>query len=166
MDKKITIKFHQVTYFILLCFSLINLSCTNTAGSISPQYMHTGFYFLAEEKDGIKMKIEGSGEIYTISKNPFASVNNIAKTELRKNKLDDNTIITSLCMTFDNKGTKDIESNTGNPLHPKVAVIIANKLFYVFDNNAKFSKGIMCVILENLSGQEMIELKKKVDEKN
>ena len=158
------IKLYQLAHFIF--FSLMNLGCTNSSGSNDTVYMHTGFYFLAEEKDGVKMKMESSNEIHTIAKKPFASVNNIAKTELRKNKLDDNTIITSLCMIFDAKGIKDIESNTGNPLHPKVAVIIANKLFYVFDNTAKFSTGIMCVILMNLSEKEMVELKKKVDEKN
>ncbi|MGF2412294.1 MAG: hypothetical protein ACQUYJ_08210 [Ferruginibacter sp.] len=92
------------------------------------------------------MKKENSDEIYSIAKVPFASVNNIAKVELEQTK-SDGEMYSNLCMTFDTKGTKDLEEGTANPLHPQLAIVIANKLLYVVDNNVNSKIGIMCVTL-------------------
>ena len=165
-----------MTYLTICCILVLNLFCTNTPqnrlheknNSITTgdsTYLPTGFYFLSGEADGVKIRMEHSDKVFTLAKKPFASVNNIRKTELKKIPLPEG-IITELCLTFDSKGTEDIEINTGNPLHPKMAVIIANKLLYVVDNNVKIKTGVMCIILDGYSEQEMIAMKEAVDKKN
>jgi hypothetical protein len=129
---------------------------------ISSTYIPTGFYFLAEKGKGIDMRKEQSAEIYTISLVPFASVENIIKTKFEKTHLK-NGDYTELCMTFDNKGTKDLAKGTGNPSHPKIAVVIANRLLYVVENTTSIKTGIMCVGLIGYSEQEMEKMRDSVD---
>lgn len=129
-------------------------SGTSNNKKIDTNYVYTGYYFLTEEQDGIKMKKENSDEIYSIAKVPFASVSNIAKVELEQTK-SDGKMYSNLCMTFDAKGTKDLEEGTGNPLHPQLAIVIANKLLYVVDNNVNSKIGIMCVTLVGYSAKEI-----------
>ena len=121
---------------------------------VNTTYMPTGFYFLAEKGKGVNMLREKSNEIYTISPLPFASVENISKTKLEKTHLNESDY-TELCMTFDNKGTKDLAEGTGNPLHPKIAVVVANRLLYVVDNTAPIKTGVMCGGLVGYSDEEM-----------
>jgi hypothetical protein len=133
---------------------------------VDTTHVHTGFYFLTdEEMDGIKMKKEGSNEFYSLAKIPFASVINIKQTELQTTKLEDGDY-TEICLTFDNKGTKDLEEGTGNILHPKIAIVIAGKLLYVVDNNAKIKTGVMCIGLVGYSKDEMARIKTSIDHKN
>lgn len=165
-----------MTYVIICCVLVLNLFYTNNPAKTNPEksnsitpgdstYLHTGFYFLSGEADGVKIRMEHSDKVFSLAKKPFASVYNIRQTELKKIPLAEG-IITQLCLTFDSKGTEDIEINTGNPLHPKMAVIIANKLLYVVDNNFKIKTGVMCVILDGYSEQEMIAMREAVDKKN
>jgi hypothetical protein len=132
---------------------------------IDTTYMYTGFYFLTEEENNrVNMKEEGSNDIYSLSKIPFASVNNISQTELKTTKLE-NGNYTQLCMTFDSKGTRDLEHGTGNDSQPKIAVVITGKLLYVVDNSTKIKTGVMCVGLVGYSDKQMNEMKKAVDQK-
>lgn len=133
---------------------------------VDTTYMPTGFYFLTnEENNGVKMKEEGSNNIYLLSKMPFASVNNIRETELQITKGDQDDY-TELCMTFDAKGTRDLEEGTGNSSQPKIAVVITGKLLYVVNNTTKIKTGVMCLGLHGYSNDEMNEIKKAVDEKH
>ncbi|SRR5258706_8446714 len=144
-----------------------NIPVTGNAGmskQIDTAYVQTGFYFLSKTQDGIRMRKENSNEIYTITRVPFASASNIIKTELKRTKLKDG-IYTELCMVFDAKGTKDLDKGTGNPLHPKIAVVIANKLMYVVDNSVNIKTGVMCIGLVGYSEQEMEAMQKVVDHK-
>ena len=163
---------NRITCFILMSFNVCFVSCESNAYKkpshfpendnalnsgnkrIDTAYMYTGYYFLTEGPGGVNMKKENSDEIYTISKVPFASVNNIVKAELEQNKLDGKTY-NNLCMTFDAEGTKDLEEGTGNPRHPQIAIVIANKLLYVVDNNVNFTTGMMCVALVGYFKMEM-----------
>jgi preprotein translocase subunit SecD len=163
---------NRTTFLILVSFYCCFVSCGDHSSKKQPHfsashsidtlgnkkadttYMYTGYYFLTEVQDGIKMKKENSNEIYSIAKVPFASVNNIVKAELEQTKVN-GEIYNELCMTFDAKGTKDLEEGTKNPLHSQLAVVIANKLLYVADNNVKSEIGIMCVALVGYSEQEM-----------
>jgi hypothetical protein len=109
-------------------------------------YMRTGFYYLAN--DGVKM-YKGN-DSFIIARSPFASVDNVAKVEVKKQEGS-----TGLCLTFDAKGTKDIAEGSGDRLHPKMAVVIANKLLYVVDNSVNITTGVMCVLLDGYSQQEI-----------
>ncbi|HEX8023036.1 hypothetical protein [Mucilaginibacter sp.] len=129
---------------------------------VDTTYMPTGFYFLAEKGKGISMREEKSDDIYTISPLPFASVKNISKVKFEKVQLQQGAY-TNLCMTFDDTGTKDLAKGTGNPLHPKIAVIIANKLLYVVENGTSIKTGIMCVVLLGYSEKEMEEMRNAID---
>ncbi|MFC0515988.1 hypothetical protein ACFFGT_17330 [Mucilaginibacter angelicae] len=129
---------------------------------VDTTYMPTGFYFLAEKGNGISMREEKSDEIYTISPLPFASVKNISKVKFEKVQLQEGGY-TNLCMTFDDTGTKDLAKGTGNPLYPKIAVIIANKLLYVVENRTSIKTGIMCVALLGYSEKEMDEMRNSID---
>jgi len=121
---------------------------------VDTTYMRTGFYFLAEKNEGIDMRLEKSNEIYTISRLPFASVINISEANLEKSHLDGKDYM-ELIMTFDKKGTNDLAKGTGNPLHPKIAVVVANRLLYVLENATSVKSGIMSVLLDGYSGQEI-----------
>ncbi|MDB4920049.1 MAG: hypothetical protein JWQ54_2032 [Mucilaginibacter sp.] len=129
---------------------------------IDTTYMPTGFYFLAEKGKGIDMREEKSDEIYTISPLPFASVKNISKVKFEKVQLREGEY-TELCMTFDDTGTKNVAKGTGNPQHPKIAVIIANRLLYVVENRTSIKTGIMCVALLGYSEKEMEEMRNSID---
>jgi hypothetical protein len=59
-----------------------------------------------------------------------------------------------LCETFSTLGAQELENGTGNPSHPKLAVVAAGKLFYVVDNTTKIRTGILCFILEGYSKSE------------
>jgi hypothetical protein len=143
-----------------------NVTSLPASQQVDTTYMPTGFYFLTDEKnDGIRMKDESSGDYYSLAKAPFASVTNIKQTELKTTKLEQGDY-TELCMTFDNKGTKDLGDGTGNSLHSKIAVVIVGKLLYVVDNTTKIKTGVMCVGLVGYSKEQMTEIKKAVDQKN
>ena len=129
---------------------------------VDTTYMPTGFYFLVEKGKGISMREEKSDEIYTISPLPFASVENISKTKLEKKHLKDEHF-TDLCLTFDDKGTEDLAKGTGNPLHPKIAVIVANRLLYVAENTMSIKTGIMHVVLIGYSQKEMEKMLNSID---
>jgi len=142
------------------------VSGLSASEKVDTTYMPTGFYFLTGgENKGVKMKQEGSNVIYSLSKVPFASVNNIRQTKLQTTKLEQGDY-TELCMTFDTKGRSDLKEGTGNSLQPKIAVVITGKLLYVVDNSTKIKTGVMCVGLVGYSDEEMNEIKKAVDEKN
>lgn len=143
-------------------YNLIDTAKLNKANTT---YLHTGFYFLSVEKNGVRKQIEKSNEFYTIAPKPFASVDDIIKTKLEKTKLKNGEIYTELCLTFNAKGAKDIQEGTGNYLHPKIAVVIANKLLYVVESNATITTGIMCIGLYDYSDKEINVLQKEVDRK-
>ena len=143
-----------------------NASNINDVKQVDTTYMYTGFYFLADEGiNGVKMKVESSNEFYSLAKEPFASVTNIKQSELKTTKLEQGDY-TELCLTFDSKGTKDLEEGTGNTSHPKIAVVIAGKLLYVVDNTTKIKTGIMCIGLVGYTTEDMTRIKIAVDQKN
>jgi len=146
--------------------SLDTVSVTNITGKkiADTTYMPTGFYFLVPESKGINKRVEKSETAYTIASSPFASVKNISKVKLETTHLK-GTFDTELCLTFDEKGTKDLEEGTGNPMHPKIAVVIANKLLYVVENTSKIKTGIMCIALIGYSEQEMETMRHSVENK-
>jgi len=127
-------------------------------------YMPTGFYFLAPEGKGINKRVEKSETVYTIAPSPFTAVKNISKVKLRTTHFKDKDDA-ELCLTFDDQGTKDIEEGTGNSMHLKVAVVIANKLLYVVENTSKIKTGIMCIALIGYSEQEMEAMRHSVENK-
>ncbi|WP_295674696.1 hypothetical protein [uncultured Mucilaginibacter sp.] len=135
------------------------LSATDTT------YMPTGFYFLADSSTGVKMRMRGSGDVFVIARNAFASVKNIVKATLKKTSTKKG-VYTELCMTFDSKGTHDLKEGTGNfLLQPKIAMVVANQLLYVVDNNAKITTGVVFVALLGYSDTEMRALQDQVEHK-
>ena len=127
-------------------------------------YMSTGFYYLADSLEGVKMRKRGSDEVYTIAPAAFASVKNIADAKLKKTYTDSG-VYAEVCMTFDSKGTNDLADGTGNVLHPKIAVVIANQLICVVDNTAKIKTGVMNVYLEGYTDPELKALQDAVEHK-
>ena len=119
--------------------------------------MPTGFYYLADKEDGVKMLKEQSNEVYKISRTPFVAVENIIRANLIKTKLE-SSISTSINMVMDNKGTQNLKQGTGNFAHPYIAVVIANRLLYVVENNYKIETGIMSIILVNYPEEVMEEM--------
>lgn len=141
-----------------LLIAVIALSCN------AQKIMPTGFYYLVEDSKGVKMPLRGSGAVYVLAPSAFASVKDVARTQLTKTSMESG-IYTELCMIFDPKGTQDLRNGTGNPQHPKIAVVVANQLLYVVDNNSKIKTGVMCVGLVDFSESEMLSLKAEVDNK-
>ena len=151
---------NKLIYLFLSLISFFSITCSDS----SQLNMRTGFYFLENGPNTVKMKKERTNEIYSLSKPPFASVYDIKETELRTTKLSQGDY-TELCMLFNRKGTKDLEEGTGNSLHPKIAVVMADNLLYVVDNTTKITTGVMCVGLDNYSESEIQAIKKAVDQK-
>lgn len=140
--------------------ALVSQTHKSALSSNNNTYMPTGFYFLADSSGGVKMRIRGSNEIYTIAPGAFASVKNIISVKLKKTPID-----TALVMTFDPKGTNDLKEGTGKLFHPKMAVVVANQLLYVVDNNANITAGVVHVQLLGYSDREMKALKNEVEQK-
>lgn len=144
---------------------LLSLIKARNEKPLDTTYMATGFYFLEEDGKGINMREEKTNDIYTVARLPFASVQNITKTNFEKGHLQNGGEYTELCMTFNEKGTKAIAEATGNPLHPKIAVVIANKLLYVVENSTVIKTGVMCVAVVGYSEKEMEEMRKAIENK-
>jgi hypothetical protein len=165
----------QIKYLALI-FLIQSASCNNNkprypqkidtvvTGPADTTYMRTGFYYLAGSEGGVKMRDENSNEFFSIARTPFASVDNIINAKLRKEN-DNGETLTSLCLTFDAKGTRDLQEGTGDPAHPKLAVIIANKLLFVVDNSTKTSKGVMFILLNGHSEKDIQFMQRSIDEK-
>jgi len=75
---------------------------------VTQEYVATGYYLLADNLDGIKMRKEQSNEVYSIAKKPFVSVENILHCRLQLDTLvgDIDGIIN---MEFDEKGTQNLK---------------------------------------------------------
>jgi hypothetical protein len=146
--------------------SLDTESVTNITGKkiADATYMPTGFYFLVPESKGIDKRVEKSETVYTIASSPFASVKNISKVKLETTHLKDRDDA-ELCLTFDDQGTRDLEEGTGNPMHSKIAVVVANRLLYVVENTSKIKTGIMCISLIGYSEQDMKTMRRSVENK-
>ncbi|MDO6432757.1 hypothetical protein Q4E93_19275 [Flavitalea sp. BT771] len=167
--------------YLALIFLIQSASCNNNMpryakklDSVSPvdsvksgpadtTYMRTGFYYLAPSQDGVKMREENTNNFFSIARTPFASVDNISSAKVQKEDYNGKTI-TSLCLTFDAKGTRDLQDGTGDPAHPKLALVIANKLLYVVDNSAKISKGVMNIMLDDYSEKDIQSMEKAIHE--
>ena len=134
---------------------------TLTTDKVDSEYVRTGFYFLSDSSDAVKMRKEQSTKIYPIAKTPFASVDHIIKVDVHRTETSD----VELCMTFDELGTFDLQNGTGDPAHPKIAVVIANRLIYVVENSAQIKTGIMCTILVDYSRQEIADMVRSINEK-
>ena len=170
----------RLYFFTLLILSILIFSCGNNnesnykpitanlngiytifnnsdTGKLGKRYMPTGFYYLADKENGVKMLKEQSKEVYNITPTPFVSVENIMRVNLVKTKLESG-ISTSINMVMDKKGTKDLKEGTGNFAYPYIAVVIANKLLYVVENHYKFETGVMSIILVNYSEKEIEEM--------
>jgi hypothetical protein len=144
--------------------AIVNQTAKSALPGAKATYMPTGFYYLADSLEGIKMRKRGSDEFYTIAPAAFASVRNIANTKLKKTNTDKG-VYTELCMTFDAKGANDLAEGTGNLLHPKIAVVVANQLLYVVDNTAKIKTGVMFISLEGYTDPELKTLQDEVGHK-
>ena len=138
----------------------------NSADSSKPgkTYVSTGFYFVSKENEGVKMKREQSDEIYNISKTPFVSVKNFLRARIRKVPLERGSS-TALLIVLDNKGTKDFENASGNPLYSHFAVVVANKLLYVLENTAKIDTGILNIIVDGFSDFELKQMMDAINAK-
>jgi len=131
---------------------------------VDTNYVRTGFYFLTDTLNGIKMKLENSGEFFLVDKSAFASVDHIEDNDIQKNKTEQG-ISKSLYLKFDSEVTKDLAEGTGNPFHSKIAVVIANKLLYVVENNAKIKTGVMNIYVGNYSDQGIQEMQNAIANK-
>ncbi|MBS1605228.1 MAG: hypothetical protein JST42_21370 [Bacteroidetes bacterium] len=147
---------------LLVLFPMVACWNSNRAGGMDlpgdSSYMRTGFYFLSEGKGGVRMS-KGDEYVY-LAKRPFASVDNVSQVDI-----DSTGGVPALCIKFDPKGTMDIQDGTGNTRHPKLAVVIANKLLYVVENSAKITTGVMCVVVSDYSKGEIEEMKRDIEMK-
>ena len=132
---------------------------------VDTAYVPTGFYFVTDERnDAITMYKENSGKYYLLIKTPFVSVTNIKKAELRAVTYEEKNH-TDLCLICDAKGTRDLEEGTGNPLYPKIAVVIAGELLYVVENTYKLTNGSVCIGVNDYSEEKRATFKNAVNQK-
>jgi len=131
--------------------------------AVDTGYVRTGFYFITTDTDGMKMRLRGTNQVYIIALDPFASVKNTASVKIQRSPANNSAGYFNLCLTFDAKGTNDLKEGTGNLLHPKIAVVVANQLLYVVDNTAKITTGVMNIELINYTDAEIDKLKDFVE---
>jgi hypothetical protein len=127
-------------------------------------YVFTGFYFLADNGQGIKMQKDHSDEYYDISKKPFVSIKNILRATAQKNIIHGRDTY-GVTIVLDNAGTKDLEQGTGNSEHPYIAVVIANRLLYVVENKSQIKTGIMQIILVDYTEKEVNDMIDAINQK-
>jgi len=120
-------------------------------------YVFTGFYFLSDSGDRIKMRKDHSDEDYEISQKPFVSIKNILRATAQKNVFEGRDTY-GMTIVLDNSGTKDLQQVTGNSEHPYIAVVIANRLLYVVENTSKIKTGIMQIILVDYTEKEVNDM--------
>lgn len=155
--------------YVLVAASVLSIGCTGNTGpqnniTDSPAdttYMPTGFYYLADGKDGIRMHKYRTEDRYTLAPTPFAGVTHITDVKLVQTP-NENGVYNELCLTFDSVGTKELAAGTGNPLHPQIAAVVANKLLFVVKNEVSIKTGIMYVGLVDFTDTEMEEIRKAV----
>lgn len=123
----------------------------------STSYVASGFYFLEESGQGIKMRKDHSAEDYDISEKPFVSVKNILSASAQKNAIEGRGMY-DVNIVLDNAGTKDFALGTGNPEHPYIAVVIANRLLYVVENTTQITTGKMQIMLVGYSEKEVNDM--------
>jgi len=120
-------------------------------------YVTSGFYFLEESGQGVKMRKDHSDEDYNISEKPFVSVKNILSASAQKNVVEGREMY-DVNIVLDNAGTKDFALGTGNPEHPYIAVVIANRLLYVVENTTQITTGKMQIMLVDYSEKEVNDM--------
>lgn len=135
----------------------------DTTKSDSP-YVFTGFYFLADNGQGIKMQRDHSTEVYNISEKPFVSTKNILRATAQKNVIEGRDTY-GVTIILDNEGTKYLEQGTGNSSHTYIAIVIANRLLYVVENTSQIKTGIMQIILVDYSEKEVNEMIDAINQK-
>lgn len=165
----------RIAMYALVAASVLSIGCagntvpdggaaTNTPAETTAAdttYMPTGFYYLADGKEGIRMHKYRSEDRYTFAPTPFAGVTHITDVKLVQTPIK-NGVYNELCLTFDSVGTKDLAAGTGNPLHPQIAAVVANKLLFVVKNEVSIKTGIMYVGLVDFTDTEMEEIRKSV----
>jgi preprotein translocase subunit SecD len=95
--------------------------------------------------------------VYSIAKTPFVAVDNIIHCNLQHDTIQ-NGIESSIQIELDEKGTKSFKDVTGNPLHPNIAIVIANRLLYVVEVQEQISTGKTTILLDGYSKEEMDEM--------
>jgi hypothetical protein len=134
------------------------------ASQVGDLYVSTGFYFLANKGQGVKMRKDHSDENYDISNKPFVSVKNILRTHAQKNIIQQR-VTYGVTIVLDNQGAKYLEEGTGNPAYPYMAVVIANRLLYVVENTSKIKTGIMNIVLVDYTEKEVNEMVDAINKK-
>lgn len=137
---------------------------SNDTTRITKEYVTTGFYLLADNVDGIKMRKEQSNEVYSIAKKPFVAVGNILHCSLQHDTTE-NGIESSIQIELDEKGTQRFKDVTGNPLYPNIAIVVANRLLYVVEVQAQISTGKTTILLNGYSKEEMEAMVDAVNKK-
>jgi preprotein translocase subunit SecD len=131
---------------------------------VTKGYVATGFYLMADNLEGIKMRKEQSNEVYSIAKTPFVAVDNIIHCSLQHDTTE-NGIESSIRMEFDEKGTQSFKDVTGNPLYPNIAIVVANRLLYVVEVQGQISTGKTTILLDGYSKEEMDAMLEAVNKK-
>jgi len=127
-------------------------------------YVTTGFYFLAAGDSGITMRKDFSNEVYTLADKPFIGVNNFKNARVQKSK-DEQGVYSLLNIVLDDAGASKLKEVTGNPAYPQIAVVIANRLLYVVQNKGKVTTGVMNIIVDDYSDEEMKEMLRAISRK-
>lgn len=137
---------------------------TTDTTKVTKEYIATGYYLLADNLDGIKMRKEQSNEVYSIAKKPFLSVDNILHCRLQLDGLGEG-IHGIINMEFDEKGTQNFKDITGNPLYPYIAVVVANRLLYVVEVQGNVTSNKADIILTDYSNKEMQAMVDEINKK-
>jgi len=139
-------------FYAVLLF-VISICCSMACSRHRP-YMRTGFYMLSDASKGESVQKYRTSEFYFLNRTPFAGSEHIQKAYLQRDTISDR-VVTELNMEYDSIGTIELMKMTGNKAYPQLAVIVANRLIYVFENEQKIITGKMRIILEGYEDREL-----------
>lgn len=122
--------------------------------------MVTGWYYLTDKENGIKKTLKGAEETYIIDPTPIVTVDNFIDLEIYQSNYGDY----GLTIRLDDIGTKEWSIATGKSINKKLALIIANELYFTPTVNSQIDVGITALNRGDLTEEELKAIKLKIEE--
>ena len=140
-------------FFVATLLLLTHFFAVGQKDSTSLPILKTGWYFVAKNNTGIKMKLDKDTLSYSINPEPILTAKNIKTLQLRKGENGNYYLL----MKFDEQGTDAWYHATRISIGSELAFILDNNLLYTPKVNSEITGGIAIL-------QRLIYTSKKLEE--
>ena len=140
---------------------LVNDNNSKKIIELPSNYLVTGWYFIEDEKTDLERKLFKSEDSYYLNPKPIITNKNFTKLEIYKSNYGD----LGLSIRFDNYGTELWSEATTKAFAriQKLGIIVDNQLISVADIANPIFGGISAINRGDLTKEELLELKKKIE---